>query len=648
MQWDDDLAGVARRIAETDASPLRVAAGPGTGKTYSLTRRVMRLLQEGVAPTKIMVCTFTRTAAEDMKKALHALDVEGVELVRAGTIHSFCFELLAKTEVLAITHRVPRTLLDFEKRFMLEDICSDAFGGIRECEKRVRAFESAWARLQDDIPGAAKDQLDLDFQDALLGWLKFHQAMLIGEAVPEALRYLQNNPASPYRGIYEHVLVDEYQDLNRAEQVLLDTVAEGATFAIIGDEDQAIYSFKFAHPQGITTFPDTHPGTADETLDQCRRCPALVVDMANSLIAHNTGREPRKLTADPGNPDGEVQVVQWRSLEAETQGIAKFIVRRIQSGAVKPGQVLVLSPRRRFGYALWKALDERGVTAHSFFTEQAFDGDLKKLNDCKAEQAFALLTLLANPDDRVALRCWCGFGSPSLRKGAWKRLRIHCEQSGESPRVALERLTAGTLSLPQTGDLVARFRELQQRLDELSEYQGKDLLDALMPPDEPSSVLLRSAIKEEEVENADARKLLDVVRTMVTQPELPTDVDFVRIMSLHKSKGLSADMVVVLGCMDGLVPFVPPNETDAEQAAKLQEQRRLFYVAITRARSTLILSSAHAIPIADAHRLQVPFKSGPGGNATTIASRFISELGPRCPSPISGDMFLAKNRSKSA
>jgi len=340
MQWDESLDGIARIIAETDASPLRVVAGPGTGKTYSLTRRVMRLLEDGIAPARIMVCTFTRTAAEDMKKSLHAVGADGIELVRAGTIHSYCFELLARTEVLAITHRVPRTLLDFEKRFLLEDICSDAFGGIRECGKRVRAFESAWARLQEDMPGEPMDQLDIDFHDALLSWLRFHQAMLIGEAVPEALRYLRDNPASPYRGTFDHVLVDEYQDLNRAEQVLLDTIADGASLVIVGDEDQAIYSFKFAHPQGIVTFPETHPGTSDETLGECRRCPSLVVRMANSLISHNIGREPRELAICSDSPRGEAHIVQWQSTQQEAEGIAEFIAEKIRLGAIEPGKTL--------------------------------------------------------------------------------------------------------------------------------------------------------------------------------------------------------------------------------------------------------------------------------------------------------------------
>lgn len=105
-------------------------------------------------------------------------------------------------------------------------------------------------------------------------WLQFHEAILIGELVPETLRYLRENPASPHRRAFDHVLVDEYQDLNRAEQVLLDLLAEAGHLIVIGDEDQSIYSFKYADPQGIATFDETHPGTHDEQLDDSRRWPS--------------------------------------------------------------------------------------------------------------------------------------------------------------------------------------------------------------------------------------------------------------------------------------------------------------------------------------------------------------------------------------
>ena len=116
--------------------------------------------------------------------------------------------------------------------------------------------------------------------------------------------------------------------------------------AVIGDR---INPFKHAYPQGIE-FDKSHSGTHDEELIECRRCPALVVELACALIAHNHGRTPRALLPRPNNPAGEVHVLQWPTIEAEAQGVAEIIRKRIQSKEVEPGRVLVLAPRRQFGY----------------------------------------------------------------------------------------------------------------------------------------------------------------------------------------------------------------------------------------------------------------------------------------------------------
>lgn len=544
-----------------------------------------------------------------------------------------------RAEVLQATGRVPRPLLKFEERFLLEDLSDVGFGGIRERDRRLQAFNAAWARLQSETPGWPSDPVDEVFHHELSGWLRFHEAMLIGELVPETLRYLRDNPASPHRRAFEHVLVDEYQDLNRAEQVLLDLLAEAGHLVVIGDEDQSIYSFKFAHPAGIGTFHETHPGTHDEKLDECRRCPRLVVEMANTLIANNPGRTPGFLNPLPGNPEGEVLPLQWCTLEDEAQGIAEIIRRRIQRREVEPGRVLVLAPRRQLGYAVRDALNARGVLAHSFFHEEALEGNPKQLDESAAQQAFTLLTLLANPEDRVALRCWCGFGSSSLRTGAWARLRQHCETSGDSPRAALERLASGDLTIPHTGPLVERFRELQRRLRELAPVRGQALVDALFPGDQDWTALIRSLASTIEGDDFDANELREHLRVGITQPELPTDVDYVRVMSLHKSKGLTADLVAVVGCIEGLVPTLTDG-TPAERAASLQEQRRLFYVAITRTRRVLILSSATQLRRNLAHRMGAQVRGRSSVNATTIASRFLDELGPSRPAAVLGTTVL--------
>lgn len=644
FRWDDGLVGPARRIAELNHTPMRVLAGPGTGKTFALMRRVARLLQAGATPNRMLVSTFTRTAARDLAGELARLGVEGVDQVWSGTLHAFCFGLLGRDEVLEATGRVPRPLLRFEERFLLEDLNAVEFGGIRERDRRLQAFNAAWARLQSDTPGWPQDAVDRAFQADLIGWLRFHQVILVGELVPEALRYLRENPASPYRGMFDHVLVDEYQDLNRAEQFLLELLAEAGHFMVIGDEDQSIYSFKFAHPEGIATFDGSHPGTHDEGLDECRRCPRLVVEMANTLIANNPDRTSRALTPMPCNPEGEVLVVQWRTIEEEAQGIAEIVWRRIQSGDVEPGKVLILAPRRQLGYAIRDALNALGVLAHSFFHEEALEGNPKQLDKCGAQQAFTLLTLLANPDDRIALRFWCGVGSNSLRSGAWVALRQHCEASGEAPRLALERLASDDLTIPRAAPLIEQFRELQRRLAELEPVRGQALVDVLFPVDQEWTHLVRSLASKMEGDEFDAKELREHLRIGITQPELPTDVDYVRVMSLHKSKGLTAELVVVVGCIEGLVPQeYDPSKTILTQGQFEHEQRRLFYVAVTRTRRILILSSVTRLDRGLAHRMRARVGAGGRTHVATIASRFLAELGPSRPAAELGTAVLEGN-----
>ena len=634
MSWKDGLDPTSLRIATTNASPLRVLAGPGTGKTYTLIRRVARLLEENVPPSRILVSTFTRTAAADLKLELKNLNVEKASSVRATTVHSLCFSILNRHEVLDITGRVPRPLLEFEKRFLLEDLKEGGFGNIHKRRERLKAFEAAWARLQTDQPGWPHNPLDRQFDELLRDWLVFHEAMLIGELVPHALRYLRNNPVCPERSAFSHILVDEYQDLNTSEQEFIQLLAQDASLTIIGDEDQSIYSFKYAHPEGIADFPRRRPETMDETLELCRRCPPNIVDMANHLISKNWGRTVRQLTPNRANGDGKVRVYQWESMEQEADGLATLVENLVQEGKVEPGRVLVLAPRRQFGYGIRDALNARNVKALSFFQEQALDGDPSDLARSRAQQFFTLLTLAANPEDNVALRCWCGFGSPDLRQKAWTRIRTLSTEHELTLPETLHRIRDGELKLASGREIIKRLNELETRLQELVPLRGDELFDAIFPDNDPDFDQIR-AIATDFHSDADAKQLLEHLRTNITQPELPTNVDFVRVMSLHKSKGLTADLVIVMGCIEGIIPSLPKNVPEAERQKVLEEQRRLFYVSITRTRRILVLSSVTGLPRNVAYKMNVAVRPK-GHQAGTITTRFIDELGPRCPQPMSG------------
>jgi DNA helicase-2/ATP-dependent DNA helicase PcrA len=640
MPWNDGLIGPALRVAANRNSPLRVVAGPGTGKTFALMRRAARLIEEGTNPRRILVCTFTRTAADDLSREILNLGVTGANNIVAGTLHAFCFRFLAREDAFSDTGRFPRPLLDFETRFMLEDLKQQGLGGIRECRKRLDAFNAAWARLQSEEPGWPQEISDRRFHQILVNWLVFHRCMLVGELIPEAYHYLRNNPTCPERVTFDHVLVDEYQDLNKAEQTILDLLSGNGTLTVVGDEDQSIYSFKYAHPEGIAEFSQYHNNTFDETLLECRRCPQLVVDIANDLISHNLSRSPRTLTCLDENPEGEVYIVQWNSLQEEANGIAQFVNNRVNSGQVDPGKVLILAPRRQLGYAVRDALNDLGTHSHSFFNEEVFDGMPQNLQESMTQQAFTLLTLLANPEDIVALRCWCGYGSNTLRSGSWSRIHNYCVTNDLSPKQVLEQLSTNSLRIANTNQIIMRFRDLQNQLQQLQNLQGQELIDSIFPEEDWASKL-RGYAQIDEEDTCDAQALLERLKTKIIQPELPTDVEYVRVMSLHKSKGLTGDMVIVLGCIAGMIRGVIPQDVNpADQQRFIEEQRRLFFVALTRTRQTLILSGVSSLPRDMAHRMRVPVRGGDATYARTRASMFISEIESSAPHPIDRQSFL--------
>lgn len=634
MAWNDGLQEPFLTIASWPGSPLRVLAGPGTGKTFGLLRRVVRILEEGNAPRRVLVVTFTRTAAKDLVGHLQRSNVAGADQVTAGTLHSFCFRILSRGNVLQATGRSPRTLVDFEKEFLVIDLQDRRFWGKREKERRLRAFEAAWARLQSERPGWPRERVDQAFHQALLGWLRFHEAMLVGELVPGTLRYLRNNPACQERRQFDFLLVDEYQDLNKAEQVLLDVLGESADTCVVGDDDQSIYSFKYAHPEGIIEYPQTHSGTHDETLVVCRRCPRIVVEMANSLISLNARIQKGLQPADDA-PEGEAWAVQWNSLEEESEGLAEIISHAVEDRRVPPQEIIVLTARRRIGYRIRDQVRSRNIPVQSFFNEEALD------NEASIER-FVLLNLLVLPRDRVALRCWLGLTSRNGLPGAYERLREYCVRSGAHPRDVLVRLAAGHLQINGTSRLAQRFSHLEAEIRRLEGRSGADFVQAWLPPDEADLDELRAlAIRVLRI-TEEPEKMFEELRYLITQPELPESPDSVRIMSLHKSKGLTARLVILAGCVQGVIPHVEDGLTHDEEQRVLEEQRRLFYVAITRSSEILIVSAPLLVDIATANRILAAARRRVGGNVETVFTPFYDELGAIAPEVLRGDEFLAR------
>jgi DNA helicase II / ATP-dependent DNA helicase PcrA len=357
-----------------------------------------------------------------------------------------------------------------------------------------------------------------------------------------------------------------------------------------------------------------------------------MVAMANALINRNQRAVPKQLLPFAANQVGTVYVVQHFTVASEISNLAAYIEWYLANHpGVAAGEVLVLANRRPIGNGIRDELNNRAQqhnrpwSAQSFYFEDA-------LSEPAAAEAFSLLALLVNQEDRPALRYWLGAGQDDCRWRPYARLRAHCEQSGRSPFEALQAMAAGAPKVPHTQKLMTRYALLVQRLTALGQLNMQQLVHNLFPAGVAEVATVRQIALLIATNVQPPGELLSELRTDIVQPELPgTQGPSSRIMSLHKSKGLTARLVVIAGCVSGILPTIKTTATAAEQARQMQEQRRLFYVGLTRSTETLVLSGAVRMPYADARQMNVPFAYGGPGVAILQASPFLAELGATAP-----------------
>ena len=633
MPWNDNLqpGTPVHAIAASLHNRIRVLAGPGAGKSFAMKRRVARILEvENVPPARVLAVTFTRVAAEDLHRKLSSLHVPGADELNGRTLHSLAMAILTRQHVLAGLGRIPRPLNEFELQPLLADL-SNAHGNKHARRRLIRAYGAAWARLQTQQPGFARTLKEQVFVNDLVAWLTFHEAMLVDEIIPHLFQYLRNNPGAPEHGNFSHVLIDEYQDLNRVEQDVLQYLGQQASICIIGDDDQSIYSFKHAHPDGIRQWHTIHP-TDDHQIGECRRCPTTIVQMANALIAHNMNRiANRAMTPRTANGPGEIAIRQYYTVGAESTAVVAKILSLIQAG-VQPEEIIVLAQRETFATPIFERLRAANIPAKSYYAEA-------ELNTPEAQERFAILKLLLNNDDKVALRWLLGCKHASWHSTQYKKLTQRAQQNGMSVWDTLIETAAGAIKVPNTKQILTRFEEIHAELASLGAIANVDQFVQAWLPVNPQTQLLSESVARIQQVVQTIEELYGALYTTLTQPEIPLEVADVRIMSLHKSKGLSSPYVFIVGCVEGLLPSGTDRTlSPAEQMEKLQEDRRLFYVGITRVKADLpnragylAITYAQTMDVAAAHRSQIKPAQVAYDAAYLQASRFIGEMAPHAP-----------------
>ncbi len=630
--WNREVSGTqVLPLINDDLPALRVSAGPGTGKTFGLRRRVLRILHPdglAVAPDRVLVCAFNRAIARDlMDEISKELKPYGLPPPKIRTVHSLCAEM---------TRISPRILLPEEEEAMLFDVCEEH----PELRGRVtRSIKEATRALREHEAGISDHTA---FVQAARSWLADHGAELIGDLPRTVERRLANGD---FEGInYDHVIVDEFQDLTEVEaKIVVRLVAPGGTLVVLGDRKQSIYALPGNDRRGLDAIRDlvSYPVT-DHTMDECQRCPAEIVSLANAVMALEN--EPLRSVA---NRNGQIHHVHFGTPERESEGIAAEVVRVFN--AYPDEKHLVLVTRREWGYELRERIRklEPRASARTIFTEDV-------LETWPAREAFLFLSIVADPGDAVALRDWIGYKLPNAVGKEFKASRrhagvyLHLKRGGGTLNVdRVRQLLEGESTLRGTGraEVKARLERLAQLLDGLPVFEDTvEQVRHILAPNQwigftgPSADMAREdlgrLLREATAICAESpeAKLSSVVRGLryriaTRQPMGDGNEPGVRIVTLWGAKGLTADHVFVLGLVDQALPG--PHDvrsTGLTEGEHLDEQRRLLYVSLTRAKKTLVLSRPTKIRAGDIQSLGL--SSAPGGQwwRTLRLCRFLEDL----------------------
>jgi len=319
LPWDEGLRDEQTTVAGRNRGHAVLLAGPGTGKTFVLVRRVEYLVEAGgVPPRQISALTFTRAAAAEMRnRLLDRLGERGDE-VRVSTLHSFALRELLRQGAAGLPLPV-RVVGDWEERWIVVEELASLLG------RRVKSVQDAITRLADDWDTLAADGAGWEqgFADPqFLGAWREHREIygytLRSELVYQLLCELRANPRFSPIPPATVMLVDEYQDLNLCDLTTIRTLSERSDAEVFaaGDDDQSIYSFRHAHPIGIRRFTEDYDGASNPILRECLRCGEQIVQLANWLIAQEVGRVPKELISVTEWP-AEVHLIRFANQDEE-------------------------------------------------------------------------------------------------------------------------------------------------------------------------------------------------------------------------------------------------------------------------------------------------------------------------------------------
>lgn len=597
--------------------PLLVLAGAGSGKTRVLTHRIARLVEElGVAPWNILAITFTNKAAKEMKDRLSSLIGASVNDMWVSTFHAMCVRILRR-EI---------TKLGYDSNFVIYD-SADQQTVIKECIKQLNISDKQYTpKGCIERIGRAKDEFltpdefitanSGNYYDVMVGEvyklyqkkLKDNNALDFDDLIMMTVQLLQQYPSvlEYYQNKFRYILVDEYQDTNKAQYLLVNLLARKyKNLCVVGDDDQSIYGWRGADVTNILDFEKDYADCTTIKLEQNYRSTPSILSAANSVIKNNKGRKVKELWTANDELDKPVLCSVDDAYE-EARYVAGEIEKSIRDEEYTYSDCAILY-RTNAQSRAFEDIFMREAIPYKIFGGLKFY-DRKEIKDC-----VSYLRTILNPYDNVSLSRIInvpkrGIGATSIERVAELATQNECslyeiishvEEYPELARAATKfksfagmikglRVLAGTMTVS------ALFQEVLDVTGIIREYEAEKTEEANARIDNIKELKTVAIEFERQAEDEDGDCSLEA---FLAQISLVSDIDSmeadsgaVTLMTMHSAKGLEFPVVFLVGMEDGIFP----SYRSLDDAEKLEEERRLAYVGITRAMKKLFITNAFA------------------------------------------------------
>lgn len=652
MSLLDALNEPQRQAVMATDGPLLILAGAGSGKTRVLTHRTAYLIEEcGVNPYNIMAITFTNKAAGEMRERIDQMVGYGSESIWVCTFHSTCVRILRRY-IDRLGFGTNFTIYDSDdQKTLMKDICKRLEIDTKMYKEKMflSAISSAKDELIDPIEyetRAAGDyvkrkqaQVYWEYQQAL----KQNNALDFDDLIMKTVELfkLDKEVLASYQDRFRYIMVDEYQDTNTAQFELIRLLAlKYQNLCVVGDDDQSIYKFRGANIYNILNFEHHFPDATVIKLEQNYRSTQNILDAANAVIANNQGRKEKRLWTDNGAGD-KITFEQLDTAAEEADFVARDIARRVRKGEYQYKDCAILYRTN----AQSRLFEERFITANIPYK---IFGGVNFYARKEVKDLLAYLKTIDNGQDDLAVRRIInipkrGIGAASINKVAlyaqeqeisfYDALCVAEQVPGLGkaaakirPFVLFIQSMKAKAKLLSVADLLQEVIETTGYVREL-EAEGTDEAEARI---ENIDELISKAVDYAEGEEAPTLNgFLENVALVADIDSFDENSDYVVLMTLHSAKGLEFPNVYLAGLEDGLFPSYMSITSDNSQA-EIEEERRLAYVGITRAKKNLTITSARVRMV----RGQTQYGK---------VSRFVREIPPEL---LSGKIYEPKTKEE--